>query len=112
MYEFKYYKSEFRVQYNIHKIVEDTTIVYYFYLITESFQDDENCEAPSQYIIEWSRTSWDKNELRLNDVDYRAIVDYSDFISISLDLCTKEYDKVFDQLEKLENVRVTKYKNG
>lgn len=111
MYEFKYHKSTTRIEYKINKILDDTTIFYYFYLITESFQDDKDNETSFDCIIEWSRTEWDQNARQLSDMEYSAVVSYGDFLSIAELLSHKQYDEVFEKLNKLENVRVIRYNN-
>lgn len=110
MYEFKYHKIQHLEEFEVdhHDPETKNYYVYYFYLIKEFYRDDDNLERLYDLTIEWSKT----NTYSKEDADYRAVVNYGQYQEIKRLLIEQQYDEVFKELDKLENVRVTKYKNG
>lgn len=103
MYELKYHKvkSESREEYSIFKIVDGVTANYCFYLTAKHAQEYENSLATSSYIVGWNSTKW--------DVEYRAAINYCDYLTISALLKNKRYHEVFEELNKLDNVIMNLY---
>lgn len=89
-------------------MVDNKTTVYYFYLITEFIQNAEDrkvCKFTDDYIIEWSSTELNDQHIPISDIDYRRHVSFSEFELIELYLNSENYDKVFQELNKLNSVR-------
>lgn len=107
MYQFKYHKIEHREEFKVDRHDQETKnyYVYYFYFIKEFYRQDDNLERLFDFTIEWSKT----NTLALEDVDYRAIVDHCEYTHIKRLLEEQQYDEVFEELNKLENVKITRY---
>lgn len=107
-YDFKYHSTKSTKEYKIYKIIDNKTTVYYFYLTTEFTQDAEDrkkCRFTDAYIIEWSSTELNAQHIPISDVEYKAYVSFSEFELIQLYLNSENYDKVFEELNKLKSVR-------
>jgi len=109
MYYFQYHKirhmETFKVDY--HQPGSRTYYVYYFYLIKEFRRTDDNLERLYDFIIEWSKINNSANE----QIDHRATMNYGEYTEIKRLLMENQYDQVFKELDKLDNILVTKCDN-